>query len=362
MDLDTAGAAANAGLMGAAMEKPAGRAGKHHGRCTDCGAETIGRFCHECGQPTHVHRTLLHLGEEMLHGVMHFDGRVWRTLPMLFFRPGTLTRNWVNGKRTRYVSPLAVFLFTVFIIFMTLSFMPAASPTTIGQAQTQMAAELARETEALRGAERVLAAAPPKRRAEAQRTVDAASRKVAETQQRMDGLKRVEGLGITTGDWQAELAASARSGELALDVGSDQFNKKLEKAFQNPEYAIYKLQQSFYKFSFLLVPISIPFVALLFLWKRGFTLYDHGVFVLYSLSFVSALLLAFTLTLGLGGGLAAAVAGILPFAIPLHMYFQLKGAYGLGVFSAAWRTVALLLFANVALGVFIATVVWLGFA
>ena len=41
---------------------------------------------------------------------MHFDARVWRTLPLLAFNPGRLTREWVEGRRTRYVSPLAIFM------------------------------------------------------------------------------------------------------------------------------------------------------------------------------------------------------------------------------------------------------------
>ena len=116
MDIEGAGAVVTSGLVAGAIEKPTGKAGDDHahGVCSDCGAETSGNFCANCGQPTHVHRSLLHLGEELLHGVMHFDGRLWRTLPLLILNPGRLTREWVQGKRTRFVSPLAMFLFTLF--------------------------------------------------------------------------------------------------------------------------------------------------------------------------------------------------------------------------------------------------------
>ncbi|WP_369058321.1 DUF3667 domain-containing protein [Caulobacter sp. 73W] len=126
MDIDAAGVGATHGLIGRAVERPEGSAGEHHGICADCGAQTTGKFCSNCGQPTHVHRSLLHLGEEILHGVMHFDSRIWRTLPLLFINPGRLTREWVEGKRSRYVSPLGMYLFTVFVVFMLLSFAPAA--------------------------------------------------------------------------------------------------------------------------------------------------------------------------------------------------------------------------------------------
>ena len=47
-------------------------------------------------------------------------------------------------------------------------------------------------------------------------------------------------------------------------------------------------------------------------------------------------------------------------AAPAHMFFQLKGAYGLKVFAALWRTLVLLVFCGVALSLSILAVVWLG--
>lgn len=142
MNIDDAGGAITGGLIAGTLEKPTGRAGEAHGGvCTDCGAEVSGRFCSTCGQPTHVHRKLTHLGEELLHGVMHFDGRLWKTLPLLFFRPGKLTRDWVMGMRTRYVSPLAAFLFAVFLtFFLTHTFPPKEALMTAGEDATSAGA------------------------------------------------------------------------------------------------------------------------------------------------------------------------------------------------------------------------------
>lgn len=123
VDIDAAGGAVTGGLIGSALERPEGKAGEaHSGVCSDCDQPVSGNFCAHCGQPTHVHRSLLHLGEELLHGVMHFDGRIWRTVPLLVTNPGRLTREWVQGKRSRYVSPLGLFLFTIFLMFFILSF------------------------------------------------------------------------------------------------------------------------------------------------------------------------------------------------------------------------------------------------
>lgn len=375
MDVDAAGGAITGGVLAGAVEKPTGKAGEHdHGVCSDCGAQTSGNFCANCGQPTHVHRTLLHLGEELLHGVMHFDARIWRTLPLLWLNPGRLTGEWVAGRRTRYVSPLAMFLFTLFVMFFALSFMPQyesrvvvaddiaedrAALAEAEQALAQVRAELGQQPSSVG-----LAATVEAERLVAQRRESLAKLEQQVSQGRADGLK--------PGSWQASLKDMAAGDETHDGTGQLKatgqdakseghgFGATVMKKLQNPDLAVYKLQQTMYKFAFLLVPLSIPFVALLFLWKRGFTLYDHGVFVLYSLTFMAMLLMAMVLAGTFLGavGQVAVFAGML--AIPSHVFAQLKGAYGLGVFSALWRTVFLLVFCNIVIGLFVGAIVYLG--
>ncbi|WP_397422231.1 DUF3667 domain-containing protein [Phenylobacterium sp.] len=337
-------------MIASAIEKPSGVAGAHQIPCADCGTKTVGRFCHNCGNPSHVHRTLLHLGEELLHGVMHFDSRAWRTLPLLVFRPGKLTRAWVMGKRARYVSPLALFLFTIFVMFMALSYAPAPKQAVL-ERRDFTAAEIAKLRTDVAKARAALEGVGPEQRPLLYKAVEAAEQRVKAAETGRTTALSSPG----SGDWKTRLAEGVRSGEFTIGTGNKALDEKLRQKAENPEFAIYKLQQTFYKFSFLLVPISIPFVALLFVWKRGVTLYDHGVFVLYSLTFMSALIMAGAVSDRLG-----LQTGWLVLAPPAHMFFQLRGAYGLGWFSALWRTVLLQLFCVIALGLFILAVVWLG--
>ena len=344
-----------AGLVAGALEKPTGKAGEAAtGICSDCGAETAGNFCANCGQPTHVHRTLLHLGEEVLHGVMHFDARIWRTLPLLALNPGRLTREWIHGRRTRYVSPLALFLFTVFITFFALSFVHMPE-TRLNPISTVAGAQGAAEFDA--GRQEIAAA-----RAQALTSGDKVALDVADSvlagvsgQAAKGGAPRPDGL--TPGSWQAGVRDVASS--VYADPTTGPTGKKWAEKLMNPDLALYKIQQTFYKFAFLLVPFSIPFMALLFLWRRRATLYDHGVFVLYSLTFV---VLAGLIAMGLGfihpflGGLAwfAVILGT-----PVHQFAQLKGGYELGWLSTTWRFVLLQVFCTIVLSLFLATVLWL---
>jgi hypothetical protein len=368
MDIEAAGGVATAGLIGGALEKPTGHAGDATGACTDCGEPTSGNFCANCGQPTHVHRSLLHLVEEVLHGVVHFDGRIWRTLPLLAFNPGRLTREWIRGRRTRYVSPLAIFLFSVFLMFFVFSF-TTSSDDLVKLDATLPPAERAEATRELAQAREALAEA--RAAAEAQPTSSALAVAVRATEASVAALERRLGLpvsvdnpdradGLEPGTWQAELRDAAESGNVSVNLGNENLNKAVKKKLLNPDLALYKIQQTLYKFSFLLIPMSIPFVALLFLWKRGFTFYDHGVFVIYSLTAVSILLILTALLGAIWSGFGVIGALAFIFGLPVHMFAQLKGTYGLRWFSALWRTVALLLFCVLASTLFLVAIIMLG--
>lgn len=376
MDIEGAGAVVTAGLVAGAIEKPTGKAGEAHahGVCSDCGAETSGNFCANCGQPTHVHRSLLHLGEELLHGVMHFDARIWRTLPLLWLNPGRLTREWVEGKRTRYVSPLAIFLFTLFVMFFALSFMPHPESKAEG---AEMAERIESQRVGLAEAEKALVQMRAESGAQPDPTMQMAinaGQKLVDD--RRAALARLEieqrdgrADGLKPGSWQAGIKdmATEEAGETKLKVMGKDAEKDghgigatVLKKLQNPDLAVYKFQQTVYKFAFLLVPLSIPFVALLFLWKRGFTLYDHGVFVLYSLTFMAMLLMLMVLSATIAGWLGAIVIPLGLLAVPVHVFAQMKGAYSLSWFSALWRTIALLVFCNIVVGLFVTAIVYLG--
>ena len=87
--------------------------------CLNCATELKGRYCHVCSQDarTHHHRTVWHLIIEAFEGLFHFDGRLWRTLPPLFFTPGSLAKDLLEGKMARHVPPFRIFLVAL-LVFM----------------------------------------------------------------------------------------------------------------------------------------------------------------------------------------------------------------------------------------------------
>lgn len=387
-ELDAAGAMASAGLAAGAIEgREPGEA--REGACLNCGAVLGGRFCANCGQASCAHRSLSHVIEEFLHGIFHFDTKVWRTLPMLIARPGTLTRNYTYGRRARYVSPLALFLLAVFFMFFVFAFVDVPIQLDGPETRADPVEQLAEAQTALAEAERELTQAqaepegPYTPGLEVRLARQAVGLARAEVGRRTQALERVDaaaaaptaGAGEETlsadaepadapaaeQTWQENLQAEVRAGEVHVNSGFPVLDARILRALENPDLALYMVQEAASTFSFLLVPISLPFMALLFLWKRGLTLYDHVVFTLNSLSFASLVfvLIAISMRAELTEGL---FLFLLPIGLPAHMFFHLKGAYALGWWSAIWRTLFLLVFAWIALCIFVLAIVLLGLA
>src|SRR5271170_2089995 len=91
-------------------------------RCLNCGAELTGRFCANCSQAADVHvpstRELVH---EALEGITHSDSRLWRTLYLLWFKPGKLTQEFVAGRRVAYLPPFRLYLVLSILFFLAAS-------------------------------------------------------------------------------------------------------------------------------------------------------------------------------------------------------------------------------------------------
>lgn len=88
-------------------------------KCLDCENEVIGKHCHHCGQENVEPReTFWHLVQHFLADLMHFDGKLWHTAKFLILKPGFLSSEYLKGRRTRYVNPVSLYLFTSALFFL----------------------------------------------------------------------------------------------------------------------------------------------------------------------------------------------------------------------------------------------------
>ena len=367
-ELEAAGAAVTAGLIASQVDgasaTPAART-EPHAVCRNCGRSLSGAFCAGCGQSAHIHRSLLHFGEEVLHNILHFDAKAWRTLLLLVTRPGLLTRRYIDGQRMRYVSPLALFLFTMFLMYFVFSLTGGTSISSAHLNDVDRAAARAELIGAIDEAradvaqhEAALERARNQRADEADAELDLnAARK---TLQVVEGA--LAAFDKTAADAPSGAASAAEPVTAALsariETGNAALDEAIKRQLKNPELAFYRLKNTAYKFSFMLIPISLPFLWLMFALRRDVAIYDHAVFCLYSLSFMS-LLFASVALLSLTP-LSAWLALITMVVPPLHMFAQLRETYGLRTRSALWRTLALLCIAGTAFVLFLLFVAVVG--
>jgi hypothetical protein len=86
--------------------------------CLNCGTALQGPFCHYCGQPDrNFMRFFPVLLRELMEDFLDFDSRFMRTMKPLLFRPGKLTRDYLDGRRFRYTPPLRLYIFSSIACF-----------------------------------------------------------------------------------------------------------------------------------------------------------------------------------------------------------------------------------------------------
>ena len=86
------------------------------GAADSCASEK--GYCSRCGEralePEAL--TLRHfLAHTVTHELLHVDGTLWRTLRLLFVRPGRLSLEYAAGRRRPYINPFRVLLIAIVV-------------------------------------------------------------------------------------------------------------------------------------------------------------------------------------------------------------------------------------------------------
>lgn len=87
--------------------------------CLNCNSVVIGRFCHHCGQENiEPKESFWHLVSHFFNDITHFDGKFFKTVGLLFRKPGFLSKEYALGRRMRYLNPVRMYVFTSFLFFL----------------------------------------------------------------------------------------------------------------------------------------------------------------------------------------------------------------------------------------------------
>jgi len=100
--------------------------------CLNCGHAVTSRFCSECGQEnTDYHVSIGRLVADLFEELFQLESRLWRSLWLLFRKPGLLTREYNAGRRVSYTTPLRLYLIASVVYFFFGGVMPQRSEPTI---------------------------------------------------------------------------------------------------------------------------------------------------------------------------------------------------------------------------------------
>jgi hypothetical protein len=266
--------------------------------CYNCGTPLRGPWCYACGQlGEDFHRSATHLIGETIEGLTHADGRLWRTLPRLIFRPATLTLDYLAGKRAPQVPPLRLFLVVLLMVFVSGELASSAGKVHFVNMQVD-----------------------PSDHADLQKL------EVHVYQ-----------------PWDAALTEWSKT--------------HLTRAIDHPDRFVEAMGAWAHDFAFLTLPVSAFLLSMLFVFRRRFVLFDHLVFSMHSLSFQGLLFVAC---------IAVAATSLNPWPLallaPVHLFFHMRGVYGLGRIGTLLRMFALFLGSSVALGLVMLGLVVVGLA
>lgn len=87
--------------------------------CLNCGRYVADRYCTHCGQENiNPQESVVHFVTHFIGDLFHFDGKFFKTLKLLFTKPGFLAEEYSKGKRADYVNPIRLYIFTSFAFFL----------------------------------------------------------------------------------------------------------------------------------------------------------------------------------------------------------------------------------------------------
>jgi hypothetical protein len=269
----------------------------------------MGAWCYRCGQlGEDFHRSTLKLLFEAVEGLLHFDGRVWRTLPDLFLHPARLTRRYLDGHRAPQVPPLRLFLVVLLVFFFVGSIGDHGGPIVVMDKQGHVLSQ----------------------------------NKLTPEQKDKVG--------------KAISHVQVQFGSKPDPAAGDWLKDRLMKAIDDPERFKLVLEQWSERFAFLTLPLAAILMSLLFVFQRRFYLFDHIIFSLHSLS-------ALGLLLALAIGLSKPTGGLSFLALtaaPVHLFFHMRGVYGVSVLGTAARMFLLFLGTCFGLGLIVVGLLWVG--
>ena len=251
--------------------------------CKNCGAELSGEFCSSCGQrDKELHVPLKELAGEFLDLIPSFDERLFRSIKPFLFKPGSLTLEYLSGKRKQYISPFKLYFFISFLYFLASSF-------TDDQKVAQFNKTVAE--------------------------VDSAT---VET--------KTDSAFVSVGSTDSGFRITVKDSSEVENIFGSKMIEALKKLKSNPKMLFQKIREHRPKIIFLLLPVFALMLKLLY-YRSNVLFIKHLIFSFYFHSFIFSVFLLIVLCEITRVSVLENISAMFYLLIPVNLYFGLKRVY-----------------------------------
>ena len=282
--------------------------------CPNCSAPLNGQYCYQCGQNQRgMDRVFWSLLSEALDNIFSVDSRTAKTLFAVLCRPGFITKEYLAGRRARYLPPLRLYLFASLLFFLLLSIQNTFS----GQTNSEQANS--GQTNITFGT-----AASESELLQQNQTRAAANAELSKLTTRV------------TLPWLTDEQNQKLTERLEVQVA-----KAIAAGKEDPRELAGKLLDTIPPSLFILLPIFALMLKLAYLGTgRYYT--QHLIMAVHNHSFIFLILSLKSLLIPLERFLIIdLLASLLLAWIPLYLYLSLSSVYGEGYFQTALKFVVL---------------------
>ncbi|HEY3951229.1 DUF3667 domain-containing protein [Phenylobacterium sp.] len=333
----------------------AARASKHSlpigAPCPNCRTAIAGPWCYACGQRAEKYdRSIWRLFGEMFEGLVDLDGRIWKTFPRLIFRPGKLTREYLDGHRAAQVPPFRIFLIVLLVVFF-------AGGQNFARNKQHFQLGLPNDP-------KITANMSDKDKADyAQAMAKLGAFKAGQDAKPSSN----DALNFNLSPPNAAPATATQGIKIGpndtinINTGSAKsssfWTTQVKKALANPDAFFAAAAEWANRLAVIMLPIAALMLSALFVFKRNTYVFDHLIFSMHSLSFQGLLLSAVFL-----GAIYWDPAWNLLWLSPVHLFFHMRGAYRVSWYGTLLRMFALFIASSVVFGLMIGALVMIGIA
>ena len=320
--------------------------------CLNCNHVVAERFCPNCGQENiDTRKTFYQLFVHFFEDLTHYENSFWKTIRNLIFKPASLTKEYLSGKRMSYLAPIRLYIFISFVTFFVISIIPENEENETVNVKNNFSSNKYYDHDAkMKEANKIDSFETKKDSIAAdnfiknlekkgflnKKEVDSIQKEIEISRKKDKNKERIVNIGYSSIEEMDSIQKFAKEEDKLGDFYY-WLNKKfiLAQKGKTQKEVREKFAESFYKnipkALFIYMPL-FAFVLWLFQDKKRWYYFDHGIFTLHYFSFLllaTLIIELYTFFFGLAGenAILQSIVGILDFIIIVYMLYYFFPAH-----------------------------------